>query len=166
MINDMKKGLMLFTLFGLVTLNATYAQTSVGGFLGYGSDVGQAGIGAIAEFKFDENWAISPGMLVYFPEYSSNNRFNWFELNVNANYYFFNQGAVNLYGLGGLNFLQFKRKERFGDERTFQHGEAGLNLGIGANFDVGKKFKPFAELKFVIGEADQLALFFGLKYSL
>lgn len=161
----MKKGLIFFTLV-ILTTTGTMAQISVGGFMGYGSDVGQAGIGGIAEFSLNDKWALSPSLLFYFPESSQNFRFSRMELNVNANYYFHNEGAVNIYGLSGMNYMRYRVREKFGSERYYTSGEVGLNIGMGASFDVGKKLKPFTEIKFVIGAADQLALFFGLKYSL
>ena len=44
--------------------------------------------------------------------------------------------------------------------------EVGLNLGAGANFNIGKNWEPFVEAKFVLGDADQLGLFFGGKFKL
>jgi len=166
-INDMKKGLMFFTLIGALALsNGVWAQTKVGGFFGYGSDVDQWGIGGIAEFGLNDKWAISPSLLFYFAESNSNYKYSWYEFNVNANYYFFKEGVANLYGIGGLNYIVSKSKEKFGDENSTSNGELGLNLGMGSNFDIGKKILPFVEMKFVLGEADQLGIFFGVKYSL
>lgn len=162
----MKKVKMFFVLTVAVLTHSASAQTSVGGFLGYGSGIGQAGIGINAEFNLDDKWSISPGLLFYFPESNPNFRFSWMELNFNAHYYFYNEGVVGVYGLGGMNFARSHVREKFGSERYYTNGEVGLNMGIGSSFDVGKKFKPFAEMKFVLGTADQLALFFGLKYSL
>jgi hypothetical protein len=39
-------------------------------------------------------------------------------------------------------------------------------VGAGANFNIGKNWEPFTELKFVLGDADQLGLFFGAKFKL
>jgi outer membrane immunogenic protein len=161
----MKKGLMLLIFCaGLLSAPVVFAQVKGGPFVGYGSDVDQMGLGGIAEFTINDHWGISPSLLFYFPETNSNYRFSWYEFNLNVNYYFFHEGPVHLYGIGGMNYLRSRRKEQFGNERTFASGEVGMNVGIGSNFDIGKKFMPFAELKFVLGEPDQIALFFGLKF--
>ena len=161
----MKKEIMwMVFLFGCLTTQIVQAQVKGGPFIGYGSDVDQMGLGGIAEFTINDHWSISPSLLFYFPESNSNYKFSWYEFNLNVNYYFFHEGPVHLYGIGGMNYLRSRRKEQFGDGRTFASGEVGMNLGIGSNFEVGKKFMPFMELKFVLGEPDQIAIFFGLKF--
>jgi outer membrane immunogenic protein len=163
----MKNVLLMFVLIvGLCTIRTTQAQTRVGGFLGYGWEVNQPGIGGIAEVGIADRWSLSPSMLFYFPESNRFYTFSWFEFNLNMNYYFHAQGSVNVYGLGGLNYLNYKRRERFGDGRVVTAGETGVNLGLGLNFNAGKKLMPFTEMKFVLGEAEQMALFFGLKVKL
>ena len=134
--------------------------------MGYGSDVSQVGLGGIGEFYINEKWSVSPSMLFYLSESSSTLKYNWMEFNANANYYFLSEGIANLYGLGGINYMHSSVKQKSGNEVRYSNGDVGINIGVGANFDVGKNFEPFAEMKFVFGDADQLALFFGLKFSL
>jgi len=45
--------------------------------------------------------------------------------------------------------------------------ELGLNLGLGANFHISnEKILPFAELKYVISDFDQLVIFAGVKVNI
>lgn len=157
----------LFFVTGLVVIVAafatpTYAQISnrVGPMLSLASgDVDETGIGIVAEFGVAQKIAIAPQFILYFP----GNDQSFFELNLNGNYYFFNQDVFELYGLGGLNFARYAYDGPAGE---FSNSELGLNLGIGTNFQVGKSFVPFAELRFTIGEYDQLALGLGVKFNL
>lgn len=162
------KKVVLFLIVVLITLSTvdSMAQAKVGGFIGFGSDVDQVGVGGIGEYGITNQWSVSSSILFYLTESNSNFTRRWMEFNINANYYFYQEGIANLYGLGGINYLRSSYREKFGDERTFSSGDVGINLGIGSNFDVGKNFEPFAEVKFVLGETDQVALFFGMKFKI
>ena len=162
----MKNKLNLLVLFAFVfTLSTSVAQTKVGGFVGYGSSRQQAGLGTIAEFPVSDKVSLSPSLLFYFPESTNTFRYNWLEFNTNVNYYFFQQGAINVYGIGGMNYFnQHVKNKDTGSSSS--HGDVGVNLGVGSYFNVNKNFYPFAELKFVLGDADQMALFFGVKTNI
>ena len=156
----MKKLIFATSLFVLVAAYATpvYSQISnrVGPMLSLASgDIDETGIGVVAEFGVAQKVSIAPQFILYFP----GNDVNFFELNLNANYYFFNQDIFEFYGLGGLNFARISND-------NFSNSELGLNLGIGTNFEFGKKFIPFAELRFTIGDYDQLALGLGVKFGI
>lgn len=170
MIRGMKNRLTVLLVLSLIAvmtrIPAAQAQHKAGFFLGYGSDVAQPGLGGMVEFSVADRWGLSPSLLIYFPESNSTYTFSWYEFNLNANYYFYKESALGLYGLGGLNYLRYTRRERFGGERHFTRGDIGFNLGAGANFNIGKKFMPFTEMKFVLGEPEQVAFFFGLKFML
>jgi hypothetical protein len=164
MIERMKKLILLTGLVVLVAAAATpvCAQISnrVGPMISFTSgDVDETGIGVVAEFGIAQKFSIAPQFLLYFP----GNDASFFEINVNGNYYFFNQDVFELYGLGGLNFAH----AGYDDGTTnYSNNEIGLNLGIGSNFQFGKKFVPFAEFRFTIGEYDQFALGLGVKFNL
>lgn len=141
---------------------ASQAQTNRVGFviaLASG-DFDETGIGAVGEFKVMDKGTISPQLIFYFP----GNDITLFELNGNFNYYFYDQDVIEFYGLGGLNFTRASY-DGPGDNDS-SNTELGLNLGAGINFDIGKKFAPFAELRLTIGEYDQLVLGLGMKFNL
>lgn len=156
----MKKILLTLLLAGVISLTAS-AQTRVGGLLGFGSEIESLALGGLAEFMINDNMGISP-QLVYF--FGKNDVSMW-EINGNFNYYFM-QDEVDLYGLAGLNFATVKYDfdiPGFDDSNS----EIGINLGLGANFNVANEgILPFAELKYVISDFDQLCIFAGVKFNL
>ncbi|HEX5171566.1 MAG TPA: outer membrane beta-barrel protein [Cyclobacteriaceae bacterium] len=167
----MKKALFTLLLAGFICFTASaQTQTRVGGLLGFGtdSDYGNVGIGGIAEFLLNEKMAISPSLVFFFPKDESGVKFSLWELNANFNYYFLDESSVSLYGLAGLIFQGAKVKyEYLGDSYSDSDTNVGLNLGIGSNFHVSNdKILPFAELKYVITDADQLEIFAGVKFNL
>jgi|SRR5690606_9055048 outer membrane protein X len=155
----MKKVLFTALLATVVSLGAS-AQTRIGGMLGFGSEIETLGIGALGEFMIKDNMGISPQLFFFFPK----DDVSWFEVNANFNYYFM-QDQVDLYGLAGLNIATVKVDR--GPLEDYSDTEIGINLGLGLNFHLSNdNIKPFAELKYVIGDADQLAIFAGVKFLL
>ncbi len=157
----MKKLLFLVSVvLCLFTVQSVSAQ-KIGGFLAYGSEIESLGIGVNGEFDLSQKLTLSPGFVFYFP----NNNVTWIELNGNLNYYFLREG-VDLYGLAGLNLSILSYDNDYPGTEDGSNSEIGINVGLGINFDVGQSFKPFAEMKYVISDADQLGIFFGLKFNL
>ena len=150
-------------LLALALVSPVYAQinTRVGPMISFtGGDLDETGLGVVAEFGVAQKISIAPQFILYFP----GDDVSLFELNVNGNYYFFNQDVFELYGMGGLNFTRVGYELPGGENES--DSEVGLNLGIGTNFQFGKKFVPFAELRFTLGEYDQVALGLGVKFNL
>jgi len=165
----MKKILLTTLLAGVISLTAT-AQTPirVGGLLGFGSEIESLALGGVAEFMIKENMGISPQLVFFFGKDQGEFKTSLWELNANFNYYFM-QEEVDLYGIGGINIASWKTKTDFNffDNYEVSGTELGLNLGLGANFHVSnEKILPFAELKYVISDFDQLCIFAGVKFSL
>src|SRR5689334_3637138 len=169
MLTSMKKiilaaGLLMILAFA----TPVYSQISnrVGPMISFtGGDFDETGLGIVGEFGVAQKVSIAPQFILYFP----GNDLSLFEVNLNANYYFFNQDVFELYGLGGLNFAHagYKYTDPFtGDKVKDSNSELGLNLGIGTNFQFGKSFVPFAEFRFTIGEYSQVALGLGVKFNL
>jgi outer membrane protein X len=131
----------------------------IGVMLGYGTEVEELGIGINGEFNINDKVSISPSFVYWFPE----DPISWWEFNANVNYYFTKAGSADFYGLAGINL--FSAKIDYNGEND-SNSEVGLNLGAGVNFNIGKSWEPFTELKFVIGDADQLGLFFGVKFKI
>lgn len=163
----MKKILLTLLLAGVISLAS--AQTRVGGFLGYGSDIENLCIGGLGEFFINEKMAISPNLTLFFPKNVGFGKITWWELNANFNYYFIPEGTVSLYGIAGLNFatVKYKYNDAFFNGSSVSNTELGLNLGIGTNFEISNEnILPFGELRAVIGDADQVVITFGAKFKL
>lgn len=164
------------TLFGiLISLGFVFSaqaqeNTRIGGFLAYGTEIENIGIGANAEFPIMENLTISPSFIYYLPKKEYMVRVNWFEVNANANYYFVNQDNMSVYALGGLSYNSVKVS--FDDDYGIlgnysdSDGRFGLNLGGGINFKISGNIIPFAELKYVIIDGGQLVAGAGVKFNL
>jgi outer membrane protein X len=151
-----KLGMVLAFMVCIMAAVDSSAQ-KIGVMLGYGTEVEDLGIGVNGEFNINDRVSISPSFIYWFVENAS----VW-EFNANVNYYFTKAGSADFYGLAGINM--FSAKADF--EGAERNSEVGLNLGAGANFNVGKSWEPFTELKFVIGDFDQLGIFFGVKFKL
>jgi len=124
-----------------------HAQARIGAGLGYGSEVNTGGILINGEFFLKEKLAISPAFLFYFEDF-------W-EANGNVNFALSGNDAVLPYAIAGLNIIS-----------ADGNSEMGINAGIGANFDIGGRARPFGEAKYVLGEADQLVIMGGIKFPI
>jgi len=154
----MKKSLAILAFLTCMIAYQDSTAQKIGFFLGYGTEVEELGIGLNGEFGVSERVSIQPSFVYWFPE----EPFTWWEFNANVNYYFTTEGTADFYGLAGINLFKYNVDIDGVDGES----EVGLNLGAGANFDIGKSWAPFTEVKFVIGDADQLGLFFGVKINL
>ena len=165
------KKLLLIALISSASMLLSYdvaaqVRNRVGFFLAAASgDFDMIGLGGVGEFVAMEKLTIAPQLIFYFPEDHGNGKSSVFELNVNANYYFYNQDVLEFYGFGGLNYTRGKwNPDGPGDSST--NGEMGLNLGAGLNFEIGKNFIPFTELRITLGDYDQFVFGAGLKFNL
>lgn len=169
----MKKLLVIASLTCLTLMlagNAQAQQQAVKNRLGFflaaaSGDIDEVGIGGIGEFKVANKVTISPQFILYFPEDRGNHDVNFLEINVNANYYFYNKDIFEFYGLGGLNFT---RRHRDFDNSDYEDDdlEIGLNVGGGINFELGKSVVPFSEIRATIGDYSQVVISGGLKFNL
>ncbi len=159
----------MLVVIALVVPSLAWAQDEkkIGGLLAYGTEIESVGIGINAEFPIaDSKFSIAPNFIFYIPKEEFGITSTVWELNANANYYFSSSEAASFYGIGGLNYTQVKVKgETFFGDFSSSDSSIGLNLGAGANFNLGKSFTPFAELKYTIGDFDQLVLGAGLKFN-
>lgn len=169
----MKKLLVIASLTCLTLMlagNAQAQQQAVKNRLGFflaaaSGDIDEVGIGGIGEFKVANKVTISPQFVVYFPEDRGNHDVSFFEVNVNANYYFYNKDIFEFYGFGGLNFTRWNIDYDYNRDND-SDVEIGLNLGGGINFELGKSVVPFSEIRATIGDFDQIVISGGLKFNL
>ncbi|WP_273276771.1 outer membrane protein [Maribacter polysiphoniae] len=171
----MKKINLIFaTLVLLVTFSFSalaQTETKIGGLIAYGTEVENIGIGANAEFPIIDKLTISPSFIYYLPKDESGVKINWFEVNANANYYFLDEETIGVYGIAGLNYSSVKVSYDDNDfgflgDFSASDGRFGLNLGGGANFNIGGSITPFAELKYVIIDGGQLVVAGGVKFRI
>ena len=170
------KNFKLITAFVIISVLGVFAvnaqtETKIGGFLAYGTEIENIGIGVNAEFPIMDKLTIAPSFIYYLPKEEGFIKVNWFEFNANANYYFMDEESISIYGIGGLNYssvkVSFDGDNSFlGENYSSSDGRIGLNLGAGANFNIGSKIEPFAELKYVIIDGGQLVIAAGVKYNL
>ncbi len=78
-------------------------------------------------------------------------------------HYNFGAGGFTVYPLAGINFTGFRRE--FNDSES-SNTEIGLNLGGGASVEFADKIGAFAEIKYILGDADQGVVSFGLLFGL
>jgi len=169
----MKKIHLLITAIIIITFSLTasaQSDTKIGALLGYGTEIKTIGLGANAEFPIMEKLTISPSFIYYLPKDESGIKINWFEVNANANYYFLEEENIDVYGIAGLNYSSIKVKYEnsfgLGGDFSSSDGRIGLNLGAGANFNIGNSITPFAEIKYVIIDGGQLVIAGGVKFNL
>lgn len=147
-------GIIFFSNTGALAQN----EFKVGGGLAYGSEVEAIGIQVGAVYDFTEEISGAADFIIYFPD-----GYDWWELNVNGHYRFFSEDNISVYGLAGLNYATLSVD--FGQFGSASDSELGLNLGGGAEF--GLDFaKLYTELKYVVGNADQLGISAGLRFAI
>ncbi|MEM8569095.1 MAG: outer membrane beta-barrel protein [Bacteroidota bacterium] len=135
------------------------AQSRIGGGFAYGTEIEEFGIQVNGEFFLKDDLAIAPDFNYFFAE----DPLNFWTINADVHYYFSESGAVSLYGVGGFNLATISVDSNLDDDsRT----EFGVNLGIGANFDINSSVTPFTQLKFVLSDFDQAVLAFGIRFDL
>ena len=167
----MKKTLLalFFIVFAITTIQAQQ-PIRVGAFAGFGTKIERPAIGVIGEFGIMDKLTISPSFAYYFTEKNGFAKTSFFEFNANANYYFLTEGSFHVYGLAGLQVARSSVSVNLGGLGIGNYGgsasKVGLNVGAGANMDLGSKIMPFAELKYTLGGAEQLGIFAGVKYSI
>ncbi|MCH7400799.1 porin family protein [Belliella kenyensis] len=166
----MKKTILLFTLTLMGYVGTLHAQDTkrIGGQLIYGSNIESLGIGAIAELPVAAKMVISPSFSFYFPKDQGFFKQSAWELNGNLNYLFVEEEKLTFYGLGGLNYTSINVSSNMAGVGNFSSsaGRIGLNIGAGANFEIGMSFLPFAEIKYILGDFDRLVIGAGVKFNL
>jgi len=150
----------------LISLTTLYvqkiqAQATAGIGLAYGSKISTAGVCITGQIYINKNIAIAPAFTYYFPSTTGiilGYKRKWYEGNIDVNYYpnlNILDGKLKTYGLAGANYSIISYPNytywNFSNEKDYKSSRFGLNIGAGADFDMGKKIIPFAQLKYTIG---------------
>lgn len=162
----MKKLLLLsgFTALLLFTIKEdASAQLGGGAGVAFGSDIEQVGLHGDLYYRLPSQPAIrvGGGLIYYFPKTTNGVDHDFFELNLNGNYIFYEEFMFKSYGLAGLNYSRAKVSAGNG---SHSEGEIGLNLGVGGEYDFGPLL-GFGELKYVVSEFDQAVFSIGVRFG-
>lgn len=159
------KKILLSALFvlGLITLgnttvNAQAGDFKLGGGLLFGSEVESVGLQVNGVYRFNEQWAGEADLGFYFPGDDTGLDSFW-EINGNAQYLFAVEQDYHFYGLGGLNVSTAENV--LGNTNS----ELGINIGAGGEYKL-QNFSLYGELKYVIGDFDQIVLGAGVRFPL
>ncbi|MDX1639871.1 MAG: outer membrane beta-barrel protein [Balneolaceae bacterium] len=166
----------LVSLLLLLTVSVGYAQNgdiTLGGGLIFGSGVSgidqvdnDLGIKVDGVYTINDDFRGVADFGFYFPHEQNGFKQTVWELNFNGNYLFYSEDALTLYGLGGINItnISFEQSTQ-GITGSGDSSEFGLNVGGGLEYglDFGNLF---AELKYVLSDADQLALGAGVRFGI
>ena len=136
---------------------------SVGGGLGYGSQINTIGINFRGDVKFYKQWSITPHFNYFFNKQKGDVTEKWNAFNVDGHYFFELDQTWNVYPLFGVNFATVSEKV---NDITFSNSDIGINLGFGSEYIFDRRLSGFGEIKYVISDADQLVLTFGLLFQL
>jgi hypothetical protein len=135
---------------------AVQAQLEVGPVLAFHDDFdfGIGGFVAIPVPSLNENVAIVPNFIYYFPEF-----YDAFEINGDVVYQFpvSADSPVVPWALAGLNILRVSAG-------GFSNTDVGLNLGGGVDFVAGS-VNPFAGAKFEIQDGTGFVFFGGIGFA-
>lgn len=174
------KGILLIVLL-MATVSTSYAQSGdidLGVGLLFGSGVtgidpvdNDLGIKVDGVYTINEDFRAVAGFGFYFPHEEGGFKQTIWELNFNGNYLFTSEDDLNFYGLAGINItgISFDQEQQNFNGMTFggssSSTEFGLNVGAGVEYDLDFA-GLFGELKYVLSDADQLAIGAGLRFGI
>lgn len=150
----------LFTFFSCILKAQEYR---LGGGLGYGSGINSIGVNLRGDAKFDNLWSITPHFNFFFNKKNDAVTKKWNAFNVDGHYFFEIEPTWNIYPLFGINIATVSNKI---NGVKFSNSEIGINLGFGSEISFDNRLSGFGEIKYVISDADQLVIFFGVLYKL
>lgn len=136
------------------------AQLSLGGGIAYGLDIEEIGIQVKGIYAFDDTWRANADFIFYLDGIEDA---SVWELNLNGNYVFSSTDDFLVYALAGLNIAGLS--VTFLGE-TVSATETGLNIGAGGQLFVSDNVSILGELKYAIGNADQLVIAAGVQFAL
>ena len=87
----------------------------------------------------------------------------WNALNIDGHYYFKVDQSLYVYPVFGINFATVAEKV---NSITFSNSEVGVNLGIGTEYFFDRRLSGFSEIKYVVSDADQLVVSFGMLFRI
>jgi len=157
---------LFFILFTFYTTSQVQAQFQAGAAFMYGSEVEELGLQANGTYTINEQFRAAADIGFFFVDDAEGFDTSFWTINANGHYLIPGIPKATVYGLAGLNITTVSAEfdTPFGrvDESD---SELGLNLGGGGELPVGA-VNLFSEIKYVIGDADQLVITAGVRIGL
>ena len=153
----------IIAIFILFSSQIKAQDVSVGGGFGYGSQINNIGLNFRGDVKFYQQWSITPHFNLFFNKKKESITKEWNALNVDGHYFFEIDPTWTIYPLCGINFATVSEKV---NDISFSNSDIGINLGFGSEYNFDRRLSGFGEIKYVISDADQLVITFGVLYSL
>ena len=150
----------IFVLFPFLLIAQDF---SLGGGLGYGTQINNVGLNFRGDVKFDKQWSITPHFNYFFNKTEGEVIYKWNALNIDGHYFFEMDQIWTIYPLFGINFSTVSEKI---NDIKFSNSDVGINLGIGAEYHFDRRLSGFGEIKYVISDADQLVITLGLLFQI
>ncbi len=180
----MKKllGILAIALLFTVVTNEAKAQLSIGGGLGYATDISKPGVLVKATYDIDETWSGAAHFTYYFPDkvelFGGEIKTTWWSFGVDGRYKFMETDAIALRGVAGLIVTGVSVKSEYNEDdynlyfksddlsSSISSTEFGVGLGINAEFALGDAMGLFGELRYNLGGANYLAAQAGILFKL
>jgi len=172
-----RKRLFLILMITLLMQSAFYAQfTFVGVAANYGTWIKEPGASAYLLYTVNTKIDLVPNATYFLPHMvdveNGTHEYTWWTVNLDGHYVVVEKSKLQLFGLMGLNFTnELKRidelwqgQQPYKDKVTIN--KLGLNIGAGGQLHLSKFFNPFAEVKYTLGERDQLCFALGIIFRI
>ncbi len=147
----------------LCSLSARPQAIELGGGLSYGSGINNAGVNLKGNVRIDDHWAVSPHFNFFFNRNDGMITHRWWAFNIDGHYYFEIEDLLSIYPLLGFNIGVVKENL---NSINFSDTGIGMNLGGGLQYQFTDALSGFGEIKYVIGNADQLVVTVGILYRI
>jgi hypothetical protein len=133
----MRKIISSLLVFGMImlTLPQQMQGQKVGVGINYGQKLSTVGGTLDATYRFHQYFRISGNVSVFWPKdfRQSNNRWNWWTININGNFVFLETGRFRTYLLTGLNYATIQVDYAVTGSK-FVDSNLGLNAGGGLEY--------------------------------
>ncbi len=154
-----------------------FAQLKSGGGLLYGTEISQPGFYLKGIYSLSENIDGALGINIFFPnkegEGGFESKISLWSLNFDAHYRAHQSGSITFYPLGGINItiysFEIEVPNFFGGGTFLSSGSdtsVGLNLGGGLEYAINEKIQASSEIKYVLGQFDQLVISAGILFNI
>lgn len=165
----MKKLLLMVVMFCMASAVAFAQDTrwGVGLNIGYGTDVSKPFLGAKAHYNITEAFTVAGSFNHYFKEtvdlgYGEEGSVKCWDINADLHWNVYRNEMLQFYPLVGLTYLHAKASaEDYGDSE----GKFGVNLGVGALFDLSSNWAIGIEAKYQIIDGGQFVPMATIMYK-